>query len=113
MRTTAKEQILNAIKNGNNIIANISVCDDIPKISISNSNTTVQCGETLKLDNNTYINVECSRKTKITVVKDGTKINTTNSKNLKLKLSESGKYRVETEVNDKGFAYSNPIIVED
>lgn len=110
---TAKEQILNAIKNGNNIIANISVCDDIPKISISNSNTTVQCGETLKLDNNTYINVECKRKIKITVVKDGTKINTTNSKNLKLKLSESGKYRVETELNGKGFAYSNPIIVED
>lgn len=110
---TAKEQILNAIKNGNNIIANMSVCKDVPKISISNSNTTVQCGETLKLDNHTYINVECNRKTKITVVKDGIKINTTNSENLKLKLSECGKYRVETELNGKGFAYSNPIIVED
>lgn len=109
----AKEQILNALKNGNNIIANVSVCKDVPKISISSSNTTVQCGETLKLDNNTYINVECKRKIKITVVKDGIKINTTNSKKLKLKLSESGKYRVETELNGKGFAYSNPIIVED
>ena len=109
----AKEQILNAVKNGNNIIVNLSLCKKIPNIYILNNNSKVQCGETLKLDNDTYINVECKRKIKITVVKDGTKINTTNSKNLKLKLSESGKYRVETELNGKGFAYSNPIIVED
>ena len=109
----AKEQILNALKNGNNIIANISVCKDIPQIYISNKNKTAQSGNIIKLDNDTYINVECNRKTKITVVKDGIKINTTNSENLKLKLSEFGKYRVEAELNGKGYAYSNPIIVED
>ena len=109
----AKEQILNALKNGNNIIANISVCKDIPKIYISNKNKTAQSGNIIKLDNDTYINVECNRKTKITVVKDGIKINTTNSENLKLQLSEFGKYRVEAELNGKGYAYSNPIIVKD
>ena len=107
----AKEQILNAIKNGNNIIVNMSICKDVPKIYISNKKTSVQSGNIIKLDNDTYINVKCNRKSKITVVKNGIKINTTNSECLKLKLTECGKYRVETELNGKGFAYSNPIIV--
>jgi hypothetical protein len=108
----AKEQILNAVKNGNNTIANLSAGKDIPKIYISNNNSTVQSGEVIKLDSDTYINVECKKKTQIKVVKDGKQISTTEAKNLKLKLTDSGKYRVETEINGWGFAYSNPIMVE-
>ena len=107
----AKEQILNAVKNGNNIIANLSISRDIPEIHISNNTVTAQSGETIKLDSDTYINVESGKKTQITVVKDGIQINTVNTKKLKLKLTECGKYRVETEINGRGFAYSNPIIV--
>lgn len=107
----AKEQILEALKNGNNIIANLSVSKDIPKIYVTNNTAVIQSGESVKLDADTYINVECRKKTQITVVKDGIQINTKNTKNLKLKLTECGKYRVETEINSRGFAYSNPIIV--
>jgi len=107
----AKEQILNAVKSGNNIVANLSACKDIPKIYISNNEKTAQSGEIIKLDSDTYINIECKKKTKITVVKDGIQINTINTKELKLKLTQCGKYRVETEINGRGFAYSNPINV--
>lgn len=107
----AKIQILDAIKNGNNVIANVSICKDIPEIYISNNDTTAQSGETIKLDSGTYINIECKKKTQISVVKDGTKINTVTAKNLKFKLTQCGKYRVETEINGRGFAYSNPITV--
>lgn len=108
----AKEQILNALKNGNNIIANLSADKNIPEIYITNKNTTAQSGEIIKLDTDTYINVECKKQTQITVVKDGIQINTTRTKKLKLKLTECGKYRVETEIKGRGYAYSNPIIIE-
>lgn len=107
----AKRQILNAIKNGNNIIANKTVCENIPQIYITNTNTVKQSGENIKFDLNTYFHVECNKESKIIIFRNGIKIKESYSKDLILKLEQTGKYRAEVEINDNGFAYSNPINV--
>ena len=109
---TAKIQILNAVKNGNNIISNMSVCKNIPEIYISNNKCTAQSGEKIHLDPKTCINVECKNNITINIFKNGAKIYSLKSKQLRLQINEKGKYRVETEINGRGFAYSNPIIAE-
>ena len=108
----AKNQILNAVKNGNNIIANKSVCKNIPDIYIINNHTQAISGESINIDENTYLYVKCKKILTVKVYKDGVEIYSEKTKYLKLKLSQAGKYRVETEIRKYGFAYSNPIIVK-
>lgn len=108
----AKAQILNALKNGNNVIANKSVCKNIPEIYISNSNTFAICGESLYKDENTFLNIESPSSSNIKIFKDGVEIAEIKAKSCKFKLSQTGRYRVQVEINRRGFAYSNPIIVK-
>jgi len=69
--SVAKKQILNAIKNGNNLIVNRAVLNDIPKINITNSDKSAFLGEAIKLDKKTYLNVELTKKAIIKVILDG------------------------------------------
>lgn len=108
---TAKEQILEAIKNGNNTVVNCKISKIIPKIEITNSLKTAHNGEFLNLDKKTYLNVEVNKKALIKVILNGRELYECFAKKCNLLLTEIGKYRVEILVNDKGFAYSNPIIV--
>ena len=107
----AKEQILNAIKSGNNTIVNRNIINEIPRIEINNSITTANSGESLNLDKNTYLNVEVNKKALIKVILNGRELYECISKKCNLLLTEIGKYRVEIFINNKGFAYSNPIVV--
>lgn len=107
----AKEQILNAIKNGNNIVVNANVSKVIPDIKIINSLKTAHSGEFLNLDKKTYLNVEVNKKAIIKVILNGRELYECVAKTCNLLLTEIGKYRVEILIDNKGFAYSNPIVV--
>ena len=107
----AKEQILNAIRNGNNTVINRHISNTIPNIEIKNSLKTAFSGEFLNLDKKTYLNVEVNKKAKIKVILNGRELYECFAKNCKLLLTEIGKYRIEIFINNKGFVYSNPIVV--
>lgn len=109
---TAKTQILNAIKKGNNIILNNKIYNKSPEIYIKNLNSTAHSGNSIELDNETYLYINCEKKLKMIVFKNGLQYNKFEGKTLKLKVCEKGKYRVELEFRGKGFAYSNPILVK-
>ena len=108
---TAKEQILNAIKNGNNTIINKNISNNPPNIKITNNSKTAYCGESLNLDKNTYLNINVNKKALIKIILNGRELYECIGKKCNLLLTEIGKYRVEILINNKGFAYSNPIVV--
>lgn len=108
---TGKKQILNAIKSGRNLIVNRKVSKYIPQFIVSNSKATVCSGEKIALDANTLCTVNTKRNSLIKVFRDGIEIQNIVSQNLKLLLNKVGKYRVEIKIKDRGFAYSNPVIV--
>lgn len=97
----AKKQILNALKSGKNIIANKSVYKIIPNIYVSVEG------------NSKYLNVECGKISNIKIYRNGIEIQNTLSRSFKLELIQAGKYRAEIEINGKGFAYSNPILIKE
>ena len=108
---TQKKQILKAIRNGNNLIVNQNIIKKLPHINISNSACHVTSGESIQLDNETYLNVNFEKKLLIKVFLNGKKLQEVNSSAYKLQLTETGKYRVELFIKDTGGVYSNPIIV--
>ena len=108
---TAKEQILNAIKNGNNVVVNRNLNNIIPEINITNSLKTARSGEFLNLDKKTYLNVAVNKKALIKVILNGRELYECFAKKCNLLLTQIGKYRIEILMNNKGFAYSNPIVV--
>lgn len=108
--STAKNQILNALKNGNNIIVNRQINKKIPEFYIKNICDRISGGETSS-GNNNYLVVKSPVKCDIKVLKNGTEYSFCKDKYLKIPVSE-GKYRVELTKNGRGYAYSNPIIVK-
>lgn len=108
-----KNQILQAIKSGKNTIINKIVSKNIPEIYISNEKEIAYSGDFICLDKNTYLNYNSNKKSDIFVFKDGKEYFTDKTDNLKIKITETGKYRVEVEQNGRGFVYTNPIIVKE
>jgi hypothetical protein len=101
---TRKNQILKAIKNGNNLIINRAVENSIPEINIIG-------GMSYKLSDFPYLHIKTSKKSSIKVLLNGKEFYTKITNRLNLLLKEVGKYRVEIKVGDKGFVYTNPILV--
>ena len=108
---TAKNQVFNAIKNGNNLILNNKINSKIPQFSILNSESKVYSGETINLDKNTYLNIKFNKKLEIKIYRYDNEITAVKSNDFTLKLEQEGKYRAEILYKDKGFVYTNPIIV--
>lgn len=106
-----KEQILEALKSGRNLIINRAVSKEIPDINVSNKNQAVTSGESLSLDNETFLNVQTKKKSSIKIFHNGKEIKSVISNGIKMLLNEVGKYRVEIKFGERGFAYSNPILV--
>lgn len=106
-----KEQILEALKSGRNLIINRAVSKEIPVIKISNQKQVVTSGESINLDNETLLNVQTKKKSSIKIFHNGKEIKSVISNSIKMLLSEVGKYRVEIKFGERGFAYSNPIKV--
>ncbi len=91
-----KNIILNSLKNGNNIIINRHLRDEIPFISV--------------VDN--YILVRLAVNAQIRIILDGFCIHEEYSKNLKFKTLKNGKYRVEIYLKNKPWIYTNPVFVD-
>lgn len=108
---TAKEQILNALKNGNNIIFNRHISKGIPVVRVFNKTTSVTCGGTIQLDRETFIDIKAPREGVIRIIKDGEEFSSKLRTKYKTLLPEAGKYRVEILFEGYGWAYSNPIEV--
>ena len=106
-----KEQILEALKSGRNLIINRAVSKEIPDINVSNKNQAVTSGESISLDNETFLNVQTKKKSSIKIIHNGKEIKSIISNGIKMLLNEVGKYRVEIKLGERGFAYSNPILV--
>lgn len=106
-----KEQILEALKSGRNLIINRAVSKEIPDINVSNKNQAVTSGESISLDNETFLNVQTKKKSSIKIFHNGKEIKSVISNGIKMLLNEVGKYRVEIKFGERGFAYSNPILV--
>ena len=108
---TAKSQILNALKNGNNTVFNRHVAKGLPDIRVFNKDTMVTPGETIKLDRETFIDIKAPKEGIIRIVKDGEEFSSKLRTKYKTLLPEAGKYRVEIFFDGFGWAFSNPIEV--
>ncbi len=108
---SAKEQILNSIKTGKNLIVNRHLCKEIPEIYVESSKASVYSGRTLNLDDETYINVKLHKKFEINIMFEGQLIWSKRARCAKFHVQKKGKYRVEIGTNELGYAYSNPIIL--
>ena len=69
-----KEQILEALKYGRNLIINRAVSKEIPDINVSNKNQAVTSGESISLDNETFLNVQTKKKISIKIFHNGKEI---------------------------------------
>ena len=109
----AKKQILSAITQGNNIIVNKHVERNIPEVWISDDNNkNIYYGESTELKENTVLNIKIKKKSDIRILLNGNEIFKTQAKNCTLPIKEKGKYRIEFAHRDRGFAYTNPIVVK-
>ncbi|MCR5261892.1 MAG: hypothetical protein K6C94_08665 [Candidatus Gastranaerophilales bacterium] len=108
---TRKRQILNAVKTGKNIIFNRRIGQNPPEFFISDGNTTAFSGENIYLNEKTYLCLNCYKKSDIKVYKDGKEYISLKSQESRIKITETGKYRFEAEINGFGYAYSNPVTV--
>ena len=93
------------------MIINRAVSKEIPVIKISNQKQVVTSGESINLDNETLLNVQTKKKGSIKIFHNGKEIKSVISNSIKMLLNEVGKYRVEIKFGERGFAYSNPIMV--
>ena len=109
----AKTQILTSIKNGNNLIFNKKYYKNpiLGKIFIKNNDEIILMGESIKLDNMTYLNIHLESEFLIKIIHNGNEILKTVDKNIHLLLNKKGKYRVEILRGDKGVIYTNPFKV--
>ena len=107
----AKKQVLTAVHAGNNIIVNRKICKYSPTIYISNSKEFAFCGNTIKLDDNTFLNIDLPKKSDVKIIRNGENYHELKTEKHKMKLVEGGKYRLEGTIKDKGYFYTNPINV--
>ena len=110
---TAKQQILNAIRNGNNIIVNRHLRKKIPQIYVSDSDKKYFCWEKIKLNKNCCLHFESSETFEICLIYNGNAIEKYTSGKFVYPLTKGGKYRLEVYYKGKGFLYTNPFIAEE
>ena len=109
----AKSQILNAIKNGNNIIINRHISKEIPKIYAEDNKNIYSCGEEILLSKDLCIHLTSKELMKIRLVYNGKEEGNFFSCDLILPVTKSGKYRLEVLYKGKGFLYTNPFCIKD
>ncbi len=91
-----KKLILSSIKNGNNLMINRHIKNEIPLIHVENKT----------------IIVKLSTKAEIKIIQNGTQIFTENTKNLKFPIDENAKYRIEIYLKNQPWIFSNQISIK-
>ena len=108
----AKEQIINALKNANNIIINRKVINKTNvDFYIQNKGQKYYVGEIAELDNYTKLVAKLPCNALIRLIHNGVLIYETTSKVLEYDRLEQGKYRLEIYRNNKPWIFTNPIKV--
>lgn len=110
----AKENILNSIKYGKNIIINkmYSKSKNLPIFVISNNENQANCGESINLTENTYLYINLFQNASIKILRNGKNFYSTISNQVNLKIEKPGKYRFEAKYKNNPWIYSNPIFVK-
>ena len=106
-----KNQILNALKNGNNIMYNRHEGKIPPEFYVENSTAKVNAGEVINLDDNTYLKVKSDKTVLFRVFRNGELLHEETDFNCNFKIVQGGKYRVEVYRKGKPWAFSNPVCV--
>ena len=91
-----KRVILNSLRDGNNIIINRHVKDEIPIINIKEKTIFIKLSQT----------------SNIKILRYGEYVYDGISKDVEFKIVKSGKYRIEIYLKGKPWIYSNPIMVD-
>lgn len=106
----AKEQILNAIKAGNNVIVNRKITKNTDiEFSIVNKDEKAFSGESKQYGKYAYVNVKLPKKATIRLIHNGLLIYEAESKVLKYDKLDIGKYRVEVYYKGRPWIFTNPI----
>ncbi len=110
----AKENILNSIKYGKNIIVNkmYSKSKNLPVFMIKNDIEQACCGESVNFTENTYLYINLFQKASIKILRNGEHFYSAISDQIKLKIEKFGKYRFEAKYKNNPWIYSNPILVK-
>ena len=110
---TAKAQIFNTIKNGQNIIVNRNIYSNLPEIYASDGEKQYFCGEKIKLNKNCKLIIKAKNDLNVCLIYNGNRIEKVSSDNFEIPITKSGKYRFEISYRDKGFLYTNPFRFEE
>lgn len=106
-----KRAILEALKKGENLIANRAWSKKHPVFYIQNSSAKAFSGGTIKLDDYTKLMVKLPQKAEINIIYDGQQIWNTYGDNLEFDKLDRGKYRIEAYFQGRPWVFSNPILI--
>ena len=109
----AKQQILNAIKQGNNMICNHHIYNELPEIFVTNSKNSYYCGCDIEIDDKCSLHFKANQVMNICLIYNGCELQNYTSDNFVYPITKSGKYRVEVFYKGKGFLYTNPFNIKD
>lgn len=111
----AKEQILNALKNGNNIIENKhwnKQSKSVPIYYVENDDKIAFSGEKIELTNNSKLVLKLPQKGLIRLIYDGQLVWECHGEDLTFQALDKGKYRAEVFFKGKPWIFTNPILIE-
>ena len=106
-----KKQILNAIKNGNNVMYNRHEGKLPPEFYVENLTEKVSAGRCVNLDDNTYLKIKSYKRALFKIFRNGEAVKAVTDFNCNFKITQGGKYRVEIYINGKPWAFTNPVSV--
>jgi hypothetical protein len=111
----AKKQILDALKNGNNMIMNRiwGKKNVYPEFYIENSKGKAYSGEIIKSDANTKAVVKVSQKARIKLIYNGKILSETENTSMTVENLKSGKYRAEIYFKNRPWIFSNPVCIKE
>ncbi|OGH98507.1 MAG: hypothetical protein A2104_05275 [Candidatus Melainabacteria bacterium GWF2_32_7] len=109
----AKEQIYNALKQGNNTIINRVWNRDKEEFCfcLKNKETCAVPGNAINLDNDAHLVIRVPGKARIRLIYNGQIIKELEGKEIIHKDVQKGKYRVEVYCKNRPWIFSNPILV--
>lgn len=108
----AKEQILEALKRGSNVIINrFWHKGEIPLFYVEDNKERAYCGQSIKINEYTKIVVKLPIIATLRLIYDGQLIWDYESNTLEFDKVDVGKYRIEVYYKEKPWIFSNPIII--
>lgn len=107
----AENQILTALKNGNNIIYNAH-WGDFDGFYAKSVDKKIYPGQTATLEKNMTLTGKVEKSAVFIVIKDGVCIHASMGKKLHLSITEPGSYRIEVRHKGKPWIFTNPMIIK-